>query len=224
MISWLKGEIIHTWKISSKKGVVLNVGGVGYEIQLLPKHIDKAKVFNEIELWIHQIDREDGTSLYGFIEVNQRDLFREIISVNGIGPQIGMALLEDFEVNQLVNAIENKESNLLTKTQGIGKRIAERLIVELRNKLQRFIDNNKTIHENKKDLEANQFSKYIDEIYLILNSLGYVDNEIKDSIKIITTNEKENSLLLNYLSAEEKEELMDKHLKEILMKLSEKST
>ena len=224
MISWLKGEKVHTWKISSRKGVVLNVGGVGYEIQLLPKQIDKAEVLNEFELWIHQIDREDGTSLYGFIEINQRDLFREIISVNGIGPQIGMAMLEEFEVPQLVNAIENKESNLLTKTQGIGKRIAERLIVELRNKLQRFTDNDKPIHENKNDIEANQFSKYIDEIYLILNSLGYVDNEIKESIKIITINEKENSLLLNSSSAEEKAELMDKHLKEILMKLSEKST
>ena len=224
MISWLKGEKVHTWKISSRKGVVLNVGGVGYEIQLLPKQIDKAEVLNEFELWIHQIDREDGTSLYGFIEVNQRDLFREIISVNGIGPQIGMAMLEEFEVPQLVNAIENKESNLLTKTQGIGKRIAERLIVELRNKLQRFTDNDKTIHENKNDIEANQFSKYIDEIYLILNSLGYVDNEIKESIKIITINEKENSLLLNSSSAEEKAELMDKHLKEIHMKLREKST
>ena len=224
MISWLKGEIVHKWKTSTKKGLVLNVGGIGYEIQVLPKHLEDVEVFNEIELWIHQIDREDGTSLYGFIEVNQRDLFREIISVNGIGPQIGIAILDDFEVAQLVNAIENKESNLLTKTQGIGKRIAERLIVELRNKLHRFIDSNEKNHNNKKDKEPNQFSKYIDEIYLILNSLGYVDNEIKNSIKIITTNEKENSLLLNSLSSEEKAKLMDKHLKEILMKLSEKST
>ncbi len=224
MISWLKGEIIHTWKISSKKGVVLNVGGVGYEIQLLPTQIAKAKDPDKIELWIHQIDREDGTTLYGFVDVNQRDLFREIISVNGIGPQIGMALLEDFEVTQLVNAIENKEFNLITKTQGIGKRIAERLIVELRNKLHRFIENNEIIPNDKKDLEPNQFSKYIDEIYLILNSLGYIENEIKEAIKIITTDEKENSLLLNTLSSGEKAELMDKHLKEILMKLSEKST
>ena len=224
MISWLKGEIIHIWKLSSKKGIVLNVGGVGYEIQVLATHIVKAEDSNKTELWIHQIAREDGTNLYGFIEVNQRDLFREIISVNGIGPQIGMALLEDFEVAQLVNAIENKESNLLIKTQGIGKRIADRLIVELRNKLQRFIGNNEISHDGKKNIEPNKFSKYIDEIYLILNSLGYVDNEIKDSIKIITTKEKENSLLLNSSSAEEKAALMDKHLKEILMKLSKKST
>ena len=224
MISWLKGEVIHTWKISSKKGIVLNVGGVGYEIQLLPKQIVKAEDSSKMELWIHQIDREDGTSLYGFMEVNQRDLFRKIISVNGIGPQIGMALLEDFEVNQLVTTIESKESNSLTKTQGIGKRIAERLTVELRSKLQSFIDNNERFYDNKKEIEPNQFSKYVDEIYLILNSLGYVDNEIKDSIKIITTNEEENSLLLNSLSEEEKAKLMDKHLKEILMRLSKKST
>ena len=224
MISWLRGEIIHTWKISSKKGVVLNVGGVGYEIQLLPTQIVKTEDSNKIELWIHQIDREDGTNLFGFIKVNQRDLFREIISVNGIGPQIGMALLEDFEVTQLVKVIENNESNLLTKTQGIGKRIAERLIVELRNKLKRFVEKDETNNSHKKEIEPNQFSKYIDEIYLILNSLGYIDNEIKDSIKIITTNKKENSLLLNSLSAEKKADLMDKHLKEILMKLSEKST
>jgi len=224
MISWLKGEIINKWQISTKKGVVLNVGGIGYEIQLLQKQVDASKNSNHIELWIHQVDREDCTNLYGFKEVNQRDLFREIICVNGIGPQIGMALLEDFEVTQLVNAIENKESILLTKTQGIGKRIAERLIVELRNKLQRFISNNDTNSYDKKELEPNQFSKYIDEIFTILKSLGYVDHEIKASIEILITNQKENSLLLNTLSAEAKAELMDKHLKEILLRLSEKST
>ena len=79
------------------------------------------------------------------------------------------------------------------------------------------------IMTTKKTLSLINFLN-IDEIYSILNSLGYVDNEIKDSIKIITTNEKENSLLLNSLTAEEKAEQMDKHLKEILMKLSEKST
>ena len=67
MISWLKGEKIHTWEIASKKGVVLNVGGVGYEIQQLTIQIDKEEDANEFEIWIHQIDREDGTNLYGFI-------------------------------------------------------------------------------------------------------------------------------------------------------------
>ena len=79
MISWLKGQIIQNWQLSSKKGVVLNVGGVGYEIQLLSKQISQIDKSNEIEFWIHQITREDHTNLYGFNDVTQRDLFRRII-------------------------------------------------------------------------------------------------------------------------------------------------
>ena len=224
MISWLKGQIIKNWHLSSKKGVVLNVGGIGYEIQLLSIQLDNIDSTNVNEFWIHQINREDSTNLYGFSEINQRDLFRKIISVNGIGPQIGMALLEDFEVMQLVDAIEGNDICLLTRSQGIGKRIAERLVVELKNKLQQFTDNKEKVIDNNKTNISNEFGKYIEEIKSILNSLGYMDNEIKDSIKFITTNEKENTLLINSLSAEAKTELMDKHLKEILIRLSQKST
>jgi len=224
MICWLKGKLIQNWHISSRKGVVINVGGIGYEVQLLSKQIVIEDKTIEKEFWIHQITREDCTNLYGFNEINERDLFRKIISVNGIGPQIGMALLDDLEVNQLVNAIENNDVNLLTKSQGIGKRIAERLIVELKNKLQQFIDNKETYISNNKSNTSFYFEQYLDEIKSILNSLGYVESEIKDSIELITTNKKENTLLINSLSAEEKTELMDKHLKKILLKLSQKST
>ena len=224
MISWLKGQIIQIWHLSSKKGVVINVGGVGYEVQLLSKHLATINNTSIQEYWIHQINREDNTNLYGFNDINQRDLFRKIISVNGIGPQIGMALLEDHEVSKLVDAIERCDLNLLTKSQGIGKRIAERLVVELKNKLQPFSDNNEINNDNSKTKISNEFVKYIDEIRSILNSLGYMDNEIKDSIEFITTNKKENTLLINSLSSEEKTELMDKHLKEILIRLSQMST
>ena len=224
MICWLKGKLIQNWHISARKGVVINVGGIGYEVQLLSKQIVIEDKTIEKEFWIHQITREDCTNLYGFNEINERDLFRKIISVNGIGPQIGMALLDDLEVNQLVNAIESNDVNLLTKSQGIGKRIAERLIVELRNKLQQFIDNKETYINNNKSNTSFYFEQYLDEIKSILNSLGYMESEIKDSIKLITTNKKENTVLINSLSAEEKTELMDKHLKKILLKLSQKST
>ena len=224
MICWLKGKLIQNWHISSRKGVVINVGGIGYEVQLLSKQIVIVDKTIEKEFWIHQITREDCTNLYGFNEINERDLFRKIISVNGIGPQIGMALLDDLEVNQLVNAIESNDVNLLTKSQGIGKRIAERLIVELKNKLQQFIDNKETYINNNKSNTSFYFEQYLDEIKSVLNSLGYMESEIKDSIELITTNKKENTLLINSLSAEEKTELMDKHLKKILLKLSQKST
>ena len=224
MISWLKGKIIQNWNLSSKKGVVLNVGGVGYEIQLLSKQITNIDISNVREFWIHQINREDYTNLYGFNEVNQRDLFRKIISVNGIGPQIAMALLEDLEVTQIVNAIEENDLSLLTNSQGIGKRIAERLVVELKNKLPQFNDNEEKHIPNKKTNTSDVFAKYLEEIKSILKSLGYMDNEIKNSIKLITTDEKESTLLINSLSAEAKKELMDEHLKKILIRLSQNGT
>ena len=224
MISWLKGKIIKKWYISTKKGVVLNVNGVGYEVHALLKHLSKIDNSNFQEFWIHQINREDGSTLYGFIDINQRDLFRKIISVNGIGPQIGMALLEDNEVSQLISAIQNNDINLLTKSQGVGKRIAERLVVDLKNKLQDFTNNQEIINHKHRTNESNNFAQYRYEIASILNSLGYVDQEIKDSIDEIVTNEKENILLINSLSAEAKSDLIDKHLKKILIRLSQKST
>ena len=224
MISWLKGQIIENWHLSSKRGVILNVGGVGYEVQLLSKQLEIIDKSNLQEYWIHQINRDESTNLYGFTDINQRDLFRKVITVNGIGPQIGMALLEDLEVNQLVDAIKGNDLNLLTKSQGIGKRIAERLVVELKNKLQQFVEDKETNNVNKNLKKSNNFEKYIEEISSILNSLGYIDNEIKESIKFIKINQQENILLINSLSEEEKAELMDNHLKEILIKLSQEST
>ena len=225
MISWLKGVIIQNWHLSSKEGVVINVGGIGYEVQLLSKQIEILDKSIVTEFWIHQIHREDCTNLYGFNEINERDLFRKIISVNGIGPQIGMALLDDLEVNQFVNAIESNDVKLLTKSQGIGKRIAERLVVELKNKLRKVKKKNNeiTIIDQNENI-SNQFSQYLEEINSILSSLGYMDNEIKDSIELIIKNEKENNSLISSLSAEAKTALMDKHLKKILIKLSQKST
>ena len=224
MISWLQGKVINNWDVSSKKGVVINVSGVGYEVQLLSKHIRMIDHSIETEFWIHQINREDTTSLYGFKEIIQRDLFRKIISVNGIGPQIGMALLEDLDVSQLVNAIEDNNIVLLTKSQGIGKRIAERLVVELKNKLHKFMGNKDELIKNKNTNNSSPIANYYEEIKSILHSLGYMDNEIEDSIELITTKEQEDALLINSLTAEAKTELMDKHLKKILIRLSQKST
>ncbi len=224
MISWLKGHVLHKWQQSSKKGIVLNVGGIGYEVQILSTQLNIIEIPNEIALWIHQINREEYTNLYGFQEISQRDLFRKIISVNGIGPQIGMALLEDNKVNDLVEAIEENDLKLLTQSQGIGKRIAERLVVDLKNKLKEFKNISELYKSCKHSKQSNNFKQYVEELLSTLNSLGYMDNEIKESIKFITMNEKTISLELNSLSAEDKSKLFDQHLKEILIRLSQKST
>ena len=224
MISWLKGQIIQKWQLSSKRGIVLDVGGIGYEVQLLSKQIDIIENSKMTDFWIHQIIRDDSINLYGFKELDQRDLFRIIIGVTGVGPQIGLSLLEEFEVNQLANAIKNNNLTLLTRSHGIGKRIAERLVIELKNKLQQFNVNLDTSIDTKHKKESDHFSKYIEEISSILTSLGYINSEIEYSIELIKTQEKKDFLLIDSLSAEAKTELMDKHLKKILIILSQRST
>tara|TARA_B100000700_G_scaffold138972_1_gene155055 strand:- start:147 stop:821 length:675 start_codon:yes stop_codon:yes gene_type:complete len=224
MISWLKGIVIQEWHISSKQGVVLACSGVGYEIQLLPKDLNNIDKSKEQELWIHQIQREDSTYLYGFHKLLQRDLFRKLISVNGIGAQIGMALLDDFEVNEFAKAIEKNDLNLLTRSQGVGKRIAERLVIELKSKLNQFKNNEEAISKEMENINTININKYLEEIRSILNSLGYSDEEIKISFDCIKINEKENIDFLNQASSEERTSQMEKHLREILKVMSKKIT
>ena len=224
MISWLKGQIIKNWCSSSRKVAVIAVAGIGYEVQLLSKHMNSMDISIEQEIWIHQIEREDCTNLYGFIDIKQRDLFRKLITVNGIGAQIAIGLLDDLEVNQLVSAIEENDFNLLIKSQGVGKRIAERLVIELKNKLEQFTIQDNSISFNHNGQIPDQLLDYLDEIKSTLNSLGYLDKEIKDSINQIKIDDKYHLSLIDSLSPKEKTKLMDKHLKKILINLSQQST
>ena len=219
MISWLKGQIIHKWNYSSKKGIVIACAGVGYEVQLLSGHISSINNSIDQEIWIHQIEREDCTNLYGFQEIKQRDLFRKLISVNGIGAQIGMALLDDFDVIDLVLAIESENIKVLTQSQGVGKRIAERLTMELRNKLNEFKSSEQN---NLRKLENNNysFSDSIGEITSILNSLGYADEEISRTLESMEIEEKDLCSLDNQ-SSQTKSDLFDKQLTEILKRVSQ---
>ena len=114
MIGWLHGERLDNWKQSQKQGIVLACSGVGYEVQLLPRHHLLIASVEKVTLWVHQIKRDDGESLYGFKTKEERNLFRILIAVNGVGPQIAMSLLEDNEINDLVKAIIDEDAYELT--------------------------------------------------------------------------------------------------------------
>ena len=221
MICWIKGQVIQKWSIASKAGVVINCSGVGYEVQLLNKQLEALDQSSIQELWIHQITREDSSNLYGFKEIIQRDLFRKLISVSGIGAQIGMALLEDLEAMEIVIAIQEYNIKLLTKSQGVGKRIAERLVVDLKNKLNEF--NSNKVENNNEHIQdqSDNFKKYLKEIKSILNSLGYLDEEINDSLEQLKTKERISISNIDPDKPEEKNQLMEKHIKEILIRFAE---
>jgi len=118
--------------------VLVDVQGLGYEIDVpMSTFYDLPELGKPVTLLTHMVVREDAQLLYGFITSEERSAFRELIKVSGVGPRIGLAVLSGLTVDQLVQAVSLQESGLLTRVPGIGKKTAERLILELKGRLGR---------------------------------------------------------------------------------------
>lgn len=133
MIAYLKGTVLE----ASPLELILDVQGVGYAIQIPITTAEKIPpVGQNCELYIHSVYREDCASLYGFVTKSERDFFRLIIEkVSGIGPRIALSILSKMSVEILQNAIFNQDTSLLSQCPGIGKKTAERLVIELKDKV-----------------------------------------------------------------------------------------
>jgi len=191
MIGWLKGEKICTWNHGSRTGLMLSCSGVGYEIQVLTRNLTSIHDSKEVTLWTHQIQREDGAFLIGFIEKADRDLFRKLISVSGIGTQSAIALLENQDANKLIDVITQKKIDHLIKCPGIGKRTAERLVVELHNKLLDFsINTDFKTNTTESYQERNLNIDIANEVKSALINLDYKETEIEKAFKEYEKNEK----------------------------------
>ncbi len=186
MISWMRGEKIDNWSQAAKHGIVISCSGVGYEVQLSRRNEIKTQATEVVTLWIHQVQRDDGYSLFGFIDRKERDLFRIIISVNGVGPQIGLAILEKFDADQLITILANKDIDTLTSAQGVGKRTAERLLVELKDKPNQFFSNTGAEDGGKKHKGPPNSSQLdrpvLEDLRITLSSLGYEKQEIDNAL------------------------------------------
>ena len=137
MIGWLQGQLADRWQQASRCGLLLVCGGVGYEVQMPRRQWDRlGEAGSALSLHIHQVIREDAWTLYGFASRAERDLFRELVAVSGVGPQMALGLLGQLSCEELVRAIVQADLRLLTQAPGVGKRTAERLAVELRTRLQ----------------------------------------------------------------------------------------
>ena len=198
MISWIKGELVSSWNANNKFYILVNCQGLGYEIQTLESvifDINANKVSEkEIILWLKHIKKEDSDMLFGFNSKEQRDFFIQILNIKGIGSQIGMSLLNKFSVNQLINAITNNDKKSISSVQGIGQKMTDRIILELKSKVI-------TKQIEKENLNRNNFleeNKDIDSIFkdidLTLQSLNYPKKEIKNLFPKLINNIKNSSL------------------------------
>ena len=181
MISWIKGEIISSWLQNQKLFLLISCNGVGYEIQTL-NNVDTDSNEKIITLWIEHIRREDSEFLFGFVQKEERDFFRDLLKVRGIGPQIGMSLLNKYSINEVKTSLIKQNKDLISSVPGIGKKMTERIFLELKNKISLIEEgSNKNVHQNDKE-EVNFIFRDID---IALRSLDYPIKDIKNTLNII---------------------------------------
>ena len=189
MISWINGELVDLWQTNQKFFVLINSQGLGYEIQILESFFLKLKtnqISNKnITLWLKHIKKEDSDLLFGFISKDQKDFFIEILSIRGVGAQIGMGILNKFSITEVINAIKSQNKNLICTVPGVGKKMSDRLILELKNKFTSeiiFEDKKRKDDFEIKDLETN---KIVEDLQLTLQSLNYKNKEINNILPIL---------------------------------------
>ncbi len=189
MISWISGKLVDLWQTNQKFFILINCQGLGYEIQILEFFFIKLKTNQisdkNITLWIKHIKKEDSDLLFGFTSKEQKKFFIEILNIRGVGSQIAMGLLNKFSINELINAIITENKKLICSVPGVGQKMTERLILELKSKF----NSDLKIEEEKShdefqfiDLES---KKLFDDLQLTLQSLNYTKNEIRSIFPII---------------------------------------
>ncbi len=132
MIAHLRGKLL----AKHPNQAVVETGGVGYDITIsIPTFSDLPGIGGEVALHIHTHVREDMIALYGFLRSAEKKLFEKLITVSGIGPKLAVTILSGMAADEMVNAIRSNDIARLTRIPGIGKKTAERMVLELRDKL-----------------------------------------------------------------------------------------
>ncbi len=219
MISWINGELVESWQTNQKFFVLINCQGLGYEIQILESFFLKLKTNQisnkKITLWLKHIKKEDSDLLFGFTSKEQKNFFIEILSIRGVGSQIGMGILNKFSIGEVINAIKTQNKKLICSVPGIGQKMSDRLILELKNKFKSEIQFEEEKAKDEFEIKDPEINKMIEDLQLTLQSLNYKNKEIKTILPIIINEvdflaKKENNLsfenllklAMNYLDKE----------------------
>lgn len=169
MIGSLKGKVT----FRTDKFLIVEAGGVGYKVSISPDALSKITGTEpEVFLWIHTHVREDILNLYGFLNHEELEFFEMLINVSGIGPKGAIAILGIASIDTLRKAISTGDTAYLTKISGIGRKTAEKIVIELREK----IGEDKTGTSLQGELDVME----------ALKSLGYSQTEARDALKKVT--------------------------------------
>jgi holliday junction DNA helicase RuvA len=184
MINYLKGQVIEIVKnVNNRVILVLEVNQIGYELQISSRLARQLKTEETVQIFSHLQIREDQQILYGFMSAAERDLFRQLISVSGIGTQMAIALIDTLDLTDLVQAIVTGNIRTLCKTPGVGKKTAERIALELKTKLSQWRQSAGVVlsHTN-----ASPSLEILEDVEITLLALGYTNEEIDQAISVLS--------------------------------------
>ncbi|MEO0369412.1 MAG: Holliday junction branch migration protein RuvA [Pseudomonadota bacterium] len=175
MIAWLNGTVLE----KTAPYILLDVQGVGYEIEVPASTLyELPEVGSRAAIYTHLVVREDAQLLFGFSSRSQRDLFRTLIKMNGVGPKVALAVLSTMTVDELVHCAATDDVSALTKVPGIGQKTAQRMLVELKDRIER--DLGEVVEQSiSADAKINQQSDAISALV----ALGYKQTEAARVVK-----------------------------------------
>ncbi|MCU4359367.1 Holliday junction branch migration protein RuvA [Acinetobacter ursingii] len=181
MIGCLIGEVFAL----EAPTVLLNVNGVGYEIDTPLSTFCQLQKGQKATLWTHLVVREDAQQLYGFLEAQEKTIFRTLLKVNGVGPKMALGILSTLSVELLIQTIEHDDINTLVKVPGVGKKTAERLMIELRDRFKALANQGNATSNNT--ISQIQFvsNSPVAEAEAALQSLGYKPIEAQKAVAAV---------------------------------------
>jgi Holliday junction DNA helicase RuvA len=177
MIGRLRGTLIK----KEPPALLVDVGGVGYELEApMTTFYDLPPAGETVTLFTHLVVREDAHLLFGFVRESQRRLFRNLLKVNGVGPRVALAVLSGLADAEFVRAVQGNDIERLTRVPGIGKKTAERLIIEMRDKLAGELP-------SEAPATASAASDPVSEAVTALIALGYKPNEASRMVRAVSS-------------------------------------
>jgi Holliday junction DNA helicase RuvA len=176
MIGRLKGTLVH----KQPPWLLVDVGGVGYELEApMSTFYDLPEAGREVTLQVHHAVKEDSVALYGFLTESERRVFRDVQKVTGIGAKIALAILSGASVDEFARLVQTSDVTALTRIPGIGKKTAERIVVELRDRAADFSAGASALISGGKAIPMDPAT----EAGIALQQLGYKQAEIARMLK-----------------------------------------
>lgn len=183
MIGWLEGYILE----KQAPDLLVNVNGVGYELQAPLSSFYAWENKEKISLYTHLAVRDDAHTLYGFASRDERSLFRTLIKVNGVGPKLALTILSSMEADRFVSCIQLEDSAALCKIPGIGRKTAERLLIEMRDRLKDWMVSGDAQLQSSGGQKPEGHAHITQEAESALIALGYKPQEAAKMIQSVNS-------------------------------------